>query len=92
MLKQYHILNECLRELKSEEQDIGRLQVEIQLYKLKRLLLQDDVADRLKNNRESERDFEALREMIIACKNVRNQAEMINIIFHISQIEKQCTK
>lgn len=91
MLKQYHILNECLRELKSEEQDIGRLQVEIRLYKLKRLLLQDEVADKLKNDLPSERDFETLKEMIIACRNVRNPAEMIKIIFHISQIEKQCT-
>lgn len=92
MLKQYQILNDCVRELKSEEQDIGRLQVEIQLYKLKRLLLQDEVAAKLKNDLANEKDFELLREMIVACKGTHNQAEMVKIIIHISQIEKQCTR
>lgn len=93
MIKQYHILNDCLMALKDNEHDIGRLQIEIQLYRLKRLLLQDEIAEKLKDDHLNERQFELLKERVLHYNNHgRNVSEVIRIISQISEMEQYCIK
>ena len=93
MIKQYHLLNDCLAALKGNEHDIGRLQIEIQLYRLKRLLLDDEVAKKIKGDRRNEKDFEVLKERVLQySKKGRDVTEVIWIISHISAIEKECSR
>lgn len=93
MIKQYHLLNDCLTALKGNEHDIGRLQIEIQLYRLKRLLLDDEVAKKLKGDHQNEKDFEILKERVLQySKKGRDVTEVIWIISHISAIEKECSR
>ena len=68
MLKQYRLLNDCLRELKNSHLPAAeKLKLEVHLYQLKRLLLIDEVAAMVKDDASSESEFMAMYE---AFKNI----------------------
>lgn len=93
MIKQYHILNDCLMALKDNEHDIGTLRIEIQMYRLKRLLLQDEIAKKLKDNSQNEKEFEILRERVLHYSNGgRNASEVVRIMSQIAEMEEYCTR
>ena len=65
MITQYHILTLCLWELaRSTLHTTQKLQLEAQLYQLKRLVLIDEVAEMIKGDPGSERAFRELNDRI----------------------------
>lgn len=65
MLRQYRVLTSCLSELKASNLPaIDKLKLEIQIIRIKRVLLDQEVAHRVLGNANSERAFDDLHDQV----------------------------
>lgn len=65
MLKQYYVVSRCIARIDVPHlSQVERIKLEIQLVRLKQLLLMDPVADRIRGMPQSEAEFERLFDQI----------------------------
>lgn len=88
MLKQYRVLSNCLKVLKSSQlQPIQELKIEVQLIRAKRLLLLDDVFLRVKDNVNSEAQFDSLFRLLDeVCREGGRSTELENLNRLLDQV------
>ena len=90
MLKQYELVNHCLSELqRSSLPEKYRWKLEVLLYQLRRLLLIDKVAEMVRDDPDSERDFADLYDAIHnACEPAKHPPALDHLVAVPSEMKK----
>jgi hypothetical protein len=87
MLKQYHVLNKCLSDLKTSSLPaMEKLKLEVELIQTKRILLDHEVERRVAGVVDSENDFNDLYHMVRHASASDDSKEWLNKV--ISQLQK----
>ena len=87
MMRQYDLLNKCLKELRASSLPAyQRLTVEVLLIQIKRILLCNEVKSRVAGNAESEQEFLGLYDRIERiCGIYRAETDML--ILHLEKLK-----
>jgi hypothetical protein len=89
MIRQYDLLNRCLKELRSASfPAMGKLKLELQFIQVKKILLDWEVEYRLRGNAESERQFLGLYEQVRQiCSSSYVESEAEKLILCLDKIK-----
>ena len=90
MLKQYSILNRCLSELKKSGMPaMEKLKLEVELIRMKRILLDHEVEHLVRGVTASGIEFNDLFDLIqYACSSQNTGGEIIRVTMHIQEIKE----